>query len=405
VKSSALTIALAVTGLVVSSLSQERAAHPPSAPDTPIRADYAGDAACASCHAEQGLSYIHTAHHLTSQMPTAASVLGSFQPRSNVLKIAEPAPVIGDPGVSYEMEKRDTGYYVTAVTGFAGDLQRRSERIDVVIGSGVRGQSYLYWRGDQLFELPVSYWSDQSRWINSPGYRNGPPNFDRPASPRCLECHVGYIKALSDDPTSNRYDRASLSVGISCEVCHGPGAKHAALFAKRGSAVEEGKTLILNPQHFARDRQVELCALCHNGAGQQQLAAAFSYIPGQPLDGYLRVDTAAPDLHPDVHANQVGLLKRSRCYLSSPSMSCSTCHDVHAPEQAAATYSQRCLTCHRVESCGVEKTMGPSIASNCIDCHMPVEQTNAIVSETGDKVIRTRMRTHWIKVYAPAETP
>ncbi|MBB5317622.1 hypothetical protein [Tunturibacter empetritectus] len=51
----------------------------------------------------------------------------------------------------------------------------------------------------------------------------------------------------------------------------------------------------------------------------------------------------------------------------------------------------------------MEKTMGPSIKGNCIDCHMPIEQTNAIVSETGNQVIRTRMRTHWIKVYAPAE--
>jgi len=39
--------------------------------------------------------------------------------------------------------------------------------MDIVIGSGVRGQSYLYWHGDQLYELPVSYWSDGSRWINS----------------------------------------------------------------------------------------------------------------------------------------------------------------------------------------------------------------------------------------------
>ncbi|MBB5344835.1 hypothetical protein HDF10_002821 [Edaphobacter lichenicola] len=32
------------------------------------------------------------------------------------------------------------------------------------------------------------------------------------------------------------------------------------------------------------------------------------------------------------------------------------------------------MTCHRVESCGMEKTMGPSIKSNCIDCHMPSRQ-------------------------------
>ena len=28
--------------------------------------------------------------------------------------------------------------------------------------------------------------------------------------------------------------------------------------------------------------------------------------------------------------------------------------------------------------------MGPKIAENCIDCHMSVEQTNSVVSETAD---------------------
>jgi hypothetical protein len=80
-------------------------------------------------------------------------------------------------------------------------------------------------------------------------------------------------------------------------------------------------------------------------------------------------------------------------------MSCSTCHDVHRPERAAASYSDRGLTCHRVESCGMSKTMGHKIADNCIDCHMPVESTTAIASETAGQVIRPKMRNHWIKVY------
>ena len=161
--------------------------------------------------------------------------------------------------------------------------------------------------------------------------------------------------------------------------------------------------MILNPVHFARDRQVDMCALCHNGAQQTRMGEAFSYTPGQPLDEYLGSNPADAAARPDVHANQVGLLRRSRCYLGSASISCSTSHDVHAPERAAASYSSRCLSCHRVESCGMEKKMGAKIAENCIDCHMPVLQTNAIVSETAEKTIRTRMRTHWIKVYTEAE--
>jgi Cytochrome c554 and c-prime len=357
---------------------------------------YAGDAACLSCHRDQGTSYVHTAHHLTSQPANKDSILGSFHDGSNVLMIADPATAGDNPGLYFKMEVKPNGLYQTAVAGWPGQLETRSERMEVVIGSGVRGQSYLYWRGDRLFELPVSYWSDSSRWINSPGYKDGTMNFSRAVTPRCLECHATYIEPRSPDPLTNQYDPASLVTGISCERCHGPGAGHIALQQTKVPAAGEA---ILNSARFSRDRQVDLCALCHNGIRTDELVAAFSYVPGRPLDNYLRPYQGEIAAHPDVHGNQVGLLEKSRCYLSSPKMSCSTCHDVHQPERAAAAYSDRCLTCHQVESCGLAKTVGRKIADNCIDCHMPVEPTNAIASATAGQVIRPKMRNHWIKVY------
>jgi hypothetical protein len=108
------------------------------------RQGYVGDARCVSCHQVKSLSYLHTAHHLTSQLPDQHSILGSFADGRNVLKISDPAPVIGDPGVSYKMEKRADGFYVTAITGFTGQLQTRSERIDIVSagdGDGHPGRS------------------------------------------------------------------------------------------------------------------------------------------------------------------------------------------------------------------------------------------------------------------------
>jgi hypothetical protein len=358
--------------------------------------NYAGDAACLSCHRDQSTSYVHTAHHLTSQLADKDSILGSFRDGSNVLMIADPATAGDNPGLYFKMEAKANGFYQTAVAGWPGQLKTRSEQMEVVIGSGVRGQSYLYWHGDQLYELPVSYWSDGSRWINSPGYKDGTMNFARAVTPRCLECHATYIAPRSPDPLTNQYDPASLVTGISCERCHGPGASHISLHQAKVPAAGE---TILNPARFSRDRQVEICALCHNGIRTDELVAAFSYVPGKPLDNYLRPNEGEIAAHPDVHGNQVGLLEKSRCYLSSPSMSCSTCHNIHQPERAAAAYSDRCLSCHQVESCGLAKTMGHKIAENCIDCHMPVEPTNAIASETAGQVIRPKMRNHWIKVY------
>ncbi|MGA7707494.1 MAG: multiheme c-type cytochrome, partial [Acidobacteriaceae bacterium] len=93
------------------------------------------------------------------------------------------------------------------------------EPIDVVIGSGEKGQTYLYWKGDRLFELPVPYWATLG-WVNSPGYRDGYSDFDRAIIPRCLECHATYFK--SQPPPFNRFDPVGYSLGIQCEVCHGP---------------------------------------------------------------------------------------------------------------------------------------------------------------------------------------
>jgi len=354
------------------------------------------------------VSYLNTAHHFTSQLPSSTSVRGSFQPEHDRLTIIDAQANPAEPGLSFRMSAHDDGYFETAITGFAGSTQERTERIDLVTGSGKRGQTYLYWQGDRLFELPVSYWTDGQRWINSPGYEDGTADFSRPIHPGCLECHATYIQPLSSDPATNRFARETLVTGIGCETCHGPGAEHLRLhteasFAK-AAPLQMANEAILNPAKFSRDRQVDLCALCHNGIDRESLAPAFSYRPGKTVSEYFRPLAVGLAEHPDVHGNQVGLLKRSRCYLGSAGMSCSTCHNVHAEEHLAASYSKACLNCHRWQSCGASRTLGKKIEENCIDCHMPVQPTAAIVSETAGKEVHATMRTHWIKVY-PGTSP
>jgi hypothetical protein len=298
------------------------------------------------------------------------------------------------------MDFEDGRFYETAIAEKAESRLTHSEPIDIVIGSGTRGQTYLFWAGNELMELPVSYWKDGNQWINSPGYADGTANFQRHVNPRCLECHSTFIQPLSSDPQTNVYDRSSFVAGISCESCHGPGARHIdAEKASRSRSQPSNDSAILNPSRLTRDRQLDQCALCHNGTERAEIAPAFSYIPGQPLDKYLGPNPSDVVSKPDVHGNQVGLLKKSRCYLESPGMTCSTCHDVHQPERAPASYSDRCLTCHQWQSCGVARTMGIKIKQNCVDCHMPLQQTAAIVSVTANRVVRASIRTHWIKVY------
>ena len=363
------------------------------------RPGYVGDDACLPCHKEQSRSYADTAHHLTSQLANKVSILGPFKEGKNILMIEDPLVTDTDPRLFFKMDIEQGQYYETAIAEKGSQKLTRSERIDIVTGSGVRGQTYLYWAGNQLYELPVSYWSDGNQWINSPGYEDGTANFARHVDPRCLECHATYIHPLSPDPQTNVYDKDSLVTGISCEVCHGPAADHVARERSGSTESTASSDGILNPTKFSRDRQVDLCALCHNGGERIELTPAFTYLPGQPLDRYFAGPPVESADQLDVHGNQVGLLKKSRCYLSSPNMSCSTCHDVHHRERPAASYSDRCLGCHRWQSCGASRTLGSKITCNCIDCHMPKQVTNAIVSRTANRILHTSIRSHWIKVY------
>ena len=357
----------------------------PYQPTTP--ADYAADEKCLSCHGDKK-TYMETAHYLTSRLPTKDTIAGRFDEGHNTLKTSTP-------DLAYTMERRKDGFYQTAVLGAPPHTMSISKRFDFVIGSGRKGQTYLSWKdGDRLRELPVSYWTELGTWANSPGYTDGELDFGRPITPRCLECHASAFESIPGNAV-NRYNTTSYVLGISCAKCHGPGRDHVAL--RLAKAAPSSGQEIVNPAKLPRARQVELCALCHGGLGVQT-APAFSFVPGRPLQDYLRLTVPAPGETVDVHGNQIALLEKSRCFQAS-NMTCSTCHDVHRPKRDAAAFSSACLTCHKVESCGVAATMGRKIADNCVDCHMPKQTSDVLFSIVEGRKVQPQVRTHWIKPY------
>jgi len=359
----------------------------------PPRRAYAGDAACRSCHEQEAKTYSATAHHLTSRTPNAHSILGKFSPGANILRTSNPY-------LHFEMSATKDGYFESAVEQPSpSETLSHTERIDVVIGSGRKAQTYLFWKGDKLFELPVSYWTELDAWINSPGYPDGSPHFDKPVVPRCLECHSGYFEAVPE--TLNRFNRNSLVMGITCERCHGPGREHVVLYSSK--TPPHGKAeAIVNPAALPQDRQMDVCASCHSGAGSL-LAPALSFAPGKVLDNYLYVPYV-PEDSVDVHGNQVQLLTSSRCFRNS-TMTCITCHDVHKPQRDSAAFSQHCLTCHKAADCGKFPTLGAKIASNCVDCHMPLLESETLVSDTNGQKLKPLVRNHRIGIYPNAGLP
>jgi hypothetical protein len=82
-------------------------------------------------------------------------------------------------------------------------------------------------------------------------------------------------------------------------------------------------------------------------------------------------------------------------------MTCLTCHDVHVAQHDPVSFSRQCLACHKPDTAMFPKH-DHDAASNCIDCHMPRQDTNLIVFDWKGKKVRPQVRTHWIKVYSTA---
>jgi hypothetical protein len=353
--------------------------HPPADPFAP------DPRSCQPCHQQIVATFIQTAHFHTSAEATAQSIKARFSQGHNVLRTRAS-------GIYFKMERRNGGWYETGIDSAHG--RSRTEQIDLVIGSGRRGQTYLYWRSALLFQLPVSYLTGPKRWINSPGYPDGQIDFGRVIVPQCLDCHSTSF-TLNADRRAARYSR-DYRLGISCEKCHGDGREHVR-YQSSHPAETSGK-YILNPAHFSTDRRVDNCALCHSGERDPR-KPPFSYRPGAMLDDYLAPPSAGKAPVPDVHGNQVGLLQSSKCFRSSPDMSCSTCHDVHRPERDLAWFTQKCLGCHETRQHAMADQLGERVVTSCIDCHMPNRKSKAIEINTPTTRFALYYRSHAIGVY------
>ena len=341
--------------------------------------------ACQPCHQQIVASFLETAHFRTSAEATDQSIKGRFSEGHNVLRTRSKS-------VSFKMERRAGAFYQTAVDLSRGGSTTR--RIDVVIGSGRRGQSYLYWQSALLFELPVSYLTGIEQWVNSPGYQDGQIDFRRVIVPRCLECHTTSF-TLETGGGVARYSRV-YALSISCAKCHGDGRAHVKYHASHPEETR-GKYM-LNPAHFTRDRKVDNCALCHSGERDPK-QPPFSYRPGERLDDYLIPQSDRDVPTPDVHGNQVGLLRRSKCFRSSPEMSCATCHNVHKPERDLAGFARKCLACHQVGEHPNAQEIGVRLMTSCIDCHMPNRRSKAIQINTPGRQFALYFRSHAIGIY------
>ncbi|MDF2188113.1 multiheme c-type cytochrome [Paraflavitalea sp. CAU 1676] len=382
--------------LLILGLSQCMDAPPESALSDLRGAAYAGADACNKCHQDIHQSWLATAHRNTSASPSPATIKGSFEPGKNAFHYRQ--------NVKVQMEQRATGLYQVA---YMNDVEKQAFPFGVVVGSGRKAQTYLYWLDDNAFQLPVSYSVNAAAWVNSPSYPADKVRFDRLINIGCFECHGSYIERKGTQQEGNRqvdyFDKSKVIYGMDCERCHGPAAAHVNFH----TAHPEEK----QPQHIAlykklpRQQQLDLCAQCHSG-GHTSHNSIFYFKPGDSLSQYFSsaVQTGAKAGNLDVHGNQYQLMTASACYIKSDVLTCTSCHDPHVQEREnLAALSQRCTTCHTsVTHSFTQQLPANAINSNCIDCHMPALPSSAISLKEEDKTEANAnlVRTHKTGIYA-----
>jgi len=354
---------------------------------------FAGAKSCESCHAGIAHSYLHTNHRQTSAKVSYEDLKKYVSAAGAILYYNDSSAV--------KVEEKAPAFFQVAITD---DKPVRSEKMDIAIGSAEKAQTYAYWKDGQLFQLPLTYFTSLRSFTNSPGYPMQKPYFDRMILSRCFECHTSFV-SKADIPSGplqviEKMDSNSIVFGIDCERCHGPAAEHVA-FHSANPAVKEARFMV-SIKSLPRQRQLDLCSVCHSGNDMDVQQSLFAFRPGDTLDHFYFPHFGSSGADPDVHGKQMQLLQASKCFQQS-NMTCTTCHDAHLPAaNKMDAVVEKCSGCHRPSS---HITAMQTNVKNCVDCHMPLQVSKSLDFNDGrqKRSIPYLLRTHLIKVYPDTE--
>ncbi len=338
------------------------------------RAAFVGTAACAACHPGPAATQARTSMARTLARAADEGVLPDHA--SLAVRLA---------GHDYRLELKG-GARVLSV---AKDGRALDQPLGWAFGAGRIGQTFVYERAGAFHESRVSYIGALAGLAFTPKRAlEAPRDLDealgRPIphaeALRCFGCHGA---ATTKD---GGVDQPGLIPGVTCETCHGPGARHVA--AVREERVAEIPHSVLRPSRSDPAAAVDFCGACHATwwdvtlAGEKGIAALRS----QPYR-----------------------LQSSACWggEGDPRLTCTACHDPHRPaERDPLAYDTRCLTCHGQAKQAGAKPADPkpdgttpatrraepktcSVATrSCVSCHMPKYEVEEMRFSFTDHLIR-----------------
>jgi tetratricopeptide (TPR) repeat protein len=337
---------------------------------------YADLQTCAGCHGAIAQQYA-----LTGMAQSFGAVRRVNEVTYQHAASAESISVATKDGIS-RMERHQTGFDGKIANAF-------SATIDYWFGSGNHARSYFSrTSSNELIELPLTWYSEKGGyWAMSPGYDSpSHAGFSRKATYRCMFCHNAYPEMATGADRMDNGTKFPLNLpqGIDCQRCHGPGQSHVTA-AIAGRPAAELESLIVNPAHLPLDRRDEVCFPCHLEPTSMTLPSylpvygrgVFSYVPGQPLEQYIRYFDHAPGSGQDDKFEFAGApyrLRKSKCFTASGgNLTCITCHDPHQPDkaQSIARADAACVNCHSERMAALKRDGAHPSSGECVSCHMP----------------------------------
>ncbi|MCU1228025.1 MAG: hypothetical protein JWO97_909 [Acidobacteria bacterium] len=354
---------------------------------------YAGSRSCIGCHPVHYRTWHATFHRTMTQEATEGAVLGDFDNAT-----------LDYEGVRSRFLRDADGTYAIETIGTDGAPQHFA--IARTVGSR-RVQQYLTKTGDHYVRLPLAWNVDEKRWFHlNAGFLDpdGTPFHQHSAlwDANCIFCHN--VKANpSFDRDTRRFDSKVAELGVACEACHGPGARHV---EANGSPLRRyllhygGRRdpTILSPLELPKERQVQLCGHCH---GQRLpnprtriaefMKSGDPYTAGDDLGRYttpIDINTKIPGIDaslrfwkdgtPRLTAYEYQGLRMSADYQKG-SLTCISCHTAHGGDPRgmiapAMRGSAACVRCHEAigRNIGAHTRHAPNgSGSDCYACHMP----------------------------------
>lgn len=339
----------------------------PTKGDAP-RSQYVGSESCRSCH--ENIAAL--------QQTTPMFHAGARAADAPILR-ANPQMTFHASGFSYSLSRGTTEVTFSAADG----TQHSTAPVVWAFGAGEYGQTYILEKNGIYTESRLSYYTSLKALDITPGQASTTPHgveealgkkLDAGTAEDCFRCHT------SEAVTSEILDSDKAIPGVTCESCHGPGARHVA--AMKNHDYEDGPATITNPRNLSPSDLVDFCGACHRTWADVAM--------GMPSNmGAARVRF------------QPYRLEMSRCWGNGDDarITCIACHDPHRPiVHDLSAYDAKCLACHsagmRSPAHREARTCKVS-ASRCVSCHMPrveVPEAHATFTDHDIRIVRARQR-------------